>query len=550
MAVSGQPLAAATTPQFAPRVARLGSTEADNSPPNYNAQTSYTMQPGATGQQNPPGSVFNGQVPPGAPQPNAAAAPNFAQPGLSLPPPNNLAPQPSPAQPNYGQPNAVPPNYGQPNYGQPNYAQPNYGQPNYGQPNYGQPGSNPLQYAPGTMVAPTGPMVGPPAGVAPGTLFPPPPNGVLDPGAPPPYYAPPPLVGDVDVYVEETQTGRFMFGVGVNSDAGLTGQIVIDERNFSLGRVPNGFQDFVNGSALRGRGQGFRIEAMPGTNVQRYLLSFSEPYLFDTPISFSVSGFLFDRNYFDWDEQRFGGRVSFGYRLSPDLSLSAAVRGEQVEVTRPRVAGVKDLDNVLGENDLFSGRVSLTYDTRDFPFVPTEGHLFELSYEQVFGSFDYPRVELDMRKYFLLRERPDGSGRHTLAYLARLGFSGSQTPIFENFFAGGYSTIRGFDFRGASPQDGTVTVGGRLMFLGSVEYMFPITADDMLKGVVFCDYGTVEEDFKIESDDYRVALGAGLRISIPAMGPAPIALDFAVPVARENTDDIQNFSFFVGVSRF
>jgi outer membrane protein insertion porin family len=33
------------------------------------------------------------------------------------------------------------------------------------------------------------------------------------------------------------------------------------------------------------------------------------------------------------------------------------------------------------------------------------------------------------------------------------------------------------------------------------------------------------------------------------MGPAPIALDFAVPVAREDTDRIQNFSFFVGFGR-
>jgi len=42
-----------------------------------------------------------------------------------------------------------------------------------------------------------------------------------------------------------------------------------------------------------------------------------------------------------------------------------------------------------------------------------------------------------------------------------------------------------------------------------------------------------------------VTLGAGLRIYIPAMGPAPIALDFGVPVAREDTDRIENFSFFI-----
>ncbi len=127
--------------------------------------------------------------------------------------------------------------------------------------------------------------------------------------------------------------------------------------------------------------------------------------------------------------------------------------------------------------------------------------------------------------------------------------SGEQTPVFENFFAGGYQTLRGFDFRRAVPMVDDIGVGGRLRLLGSVEYLFPITADDMLKGVVFTDYGTVEEGIKIENDDFRVALGLGLRITIPAMGPAPIALDFAVPVAREGTDEIRNFSFFMGLSR-
>ncbi len=54
---------------------------------------------------------------------------------------------------------------------------------------------------------------------------------------------------------------------------------------------------------------------------------------------------------------------------------------------------------------------------------------------------------------------------------------------------------------------------------------------------------------EIHKDDFRVAVGAGLRVAIPAMGPAPIALDLAVPIAREQTDQIQNFSFFVGFGR-
>ena len=355
---------------------------------------------------------------------------------------------------------------------------------------------------------------------------------------------------NIDAFVEEARTGRFMFGVGVNSDAGVTGQIVIDERNFDIMRPPRRWSDFSNGTAFRGAGQGFRIEAMPGSQVQRYMASFTEPYLFDTPISMSLSAFYFDRNFFDWDEQRGGGRMTFGYRLTPDLSLSVSGRAEKVRITNPRVVGVAELDQVVGDNDVFVGQVTLTHDTRDIPFAPTEGHLIELSYQQGFGTFDYPRGDLTFAKYHLVRQRADYSGRHTFSYNAKVGITGSQTPIFENYYAGGFSTIRGFDFRGASPVNGGVIVGGEFRFLGSVEYMFPITGDDMLKGVVFCDFGTVEQDIAIRDENFRVAPGFGLRINIPALGPAPLALDLAFPVARADTDTIQQFSFFFGLGRF
>jgi outer membrane protein insertion porin family len=353
----------------------------------------------------------------------------------------------------------------------------------------------------------------------------------------------------VDVMVEEARTGRFMFGAGINSDAGVTGQITVDERNFDLFGFPRKFSDIWSGEAWRGAGQGFRLEAMPGNRVQRYLVSFTEPYLFSTPVGLNVSGYLFDRGYYDWDEHRVGGRLGLSYRLTPDLSLASSLRMEDVVVSDPRVRGIPALDNVIGSNDLYSARFTLRHDTRDLPFLPTEGHLIEMSFEQAFGEFDYPRGEVDYRRYFLIRERPDGSGRHVLSANLSAGFSGVDTPLFENYFAGGFSTLRGFSFRGASPVVNTVTVGGRFRLLGSFEYMLPLTADDMIRAVAFVDYGTVEEDIAIQADNFRVAPGFGFRISVPALGPAPLAFDFAFPVAKADTDDTQVFSFFFGFGR-
>ncbi|MBM3791412.1 MAG: hypothetical protein FJW35_13845 [Acidobacteria bacterium] len=345
-----------------------------------------------------------------------------------------------------------------------------------------------------------------------------------------------------------------MFSVGINSEAGLIGSIVLDEQNFDWTRCPRSWEDFRNRSAWRGDGQRFRAEAMPGTEVQRYAVTFQEPYLFDTAVSLSLSGFFYDRIFREWSEERVGGRVGLGYQFTHDLSGTIAFRGAKVYLSNPITVGVPELDRALGTSALYGFQGALAHDTRDNAFLATEGHLVELSFEQVIGTYQYPRAEIDLRQYFLLRQHPDGSGRHVVSVSGRAAYTGDDTPIYENYFAGGFSTIRGFRYRGASPVQydvfGTpVTVGGKFMLLGSVEYLFPITADDTLRGVVFCDTGTVLPKIDDWSNKYRISPGFGLRITIPAMGPAPIALDFAFPVSSQPGDRLEAFSFWIGFLR-
>lgn len=361
---------------------------------------------------------------------------------------------------------------------------------------------------------------------------------------------------DFEVLAHEAMTGRMMFGVGVNSDAGMVGQIVLDEQNFDWTRFPRSWEDIRNATAFRGAGQRFRLEAVPGTQLQRYMINFQDPYLFGSNINLGLSGYYYNRSYREWFEQRIGGRVALGYQFAPDLSGSIAYRGAKINITNPIDPTLPDFAEVTGRNLALHGfQASLARDKRDNAFMATEGHLIEMSIEQVIGSFNYPRAEIDLRKYFTLYERPDGSGRHVLSLASRVGYTGDNTPIYEHFYAGGFSSLRGFEFRGASPHvfsaatGGNVFVGGQFQFLASAEYLFPITADDMIRGVVFCDTGTIEPTISDWSNRYRVAPGFGLRVSVPAMGPAPIALDFAFPVCWEPGDRFEVFSFFVGFGR-
>jgi len=347
---------------------------------------------------------------------------------------------------------------------------------------------------------------------------------------------------DLDVFVGETRTGSIQLGGAFNSDNGIVGQLVIDERNFDIRNLPRSFRELWDGTAFRGGGQAFRLELVPGDEVQRYLVSLSEPYLFGTDYSLSVSGYLFDRDFFDWEERRLGGRISIGRRLTPDLSFSFGLRAEDVEIETDRPGISPSLDALIarGNTDLYTFNVGLIRDTRDHPFLATEGSYLALTYTQGFGEFDFPRGDVEYRRFRLLRERPDGSGRHTLSYSTKLGVTGSGTPIYENFFAGGFSTLRGFDFRGAAPLEGGVDgvrVGGEFQWINTIEYLFPITADDMIKGVAFCDFGTVEENVEINSDNFRVAPGVGLRVHVPALGETATG------------DEEQVFSFYIQANR-
>ena len=358
------------------------------------------------------------------------------------------------------------------------------------------------------------------------------------------------------INTHEAMTGRIMFGVGVNSDAGVVGSVVLDEQNFNWAKLPTSWDDISNATAWRGAGQKFRLEAAPGVQVSRYSVTFQEPYMFGTDNSLGLNGYYYNRIYTEYEEYREGGRIAIGRQFNPALSGTVAFRGANVYCTNAIDLTIPSLAEVNNRNcALYGFQVGLTNDRRDNAFLATEGYLVEASFEEVIGSFTYPRAELDMRKYFPLTGRPDGSGRQVLTLSSHVGITGDNTPIYDRFYAGGFSSLRGFAFRGASPSvysasTGTMCyLGGDFELLASAEYMFPITADDMIRGVVFCDTGTVETSINQWHDKYRVAPGFGLRICVPAMGPAPIALDFAFPVCWNPGDEGQLFSFFVGFNR-
>jgi outer membrane protein assembly complex protein YaeT len=351
---------------------------------------------------------------------------------------------------------------------------------------------------------------------------------------------------DVRVRVRETRTGMFALTANVNSDAGVNGSIVVNQRNFDITRIPTSLDDLWAGKAFRGGGQELRLEAMPGTQLQRYSATWREPFFLDSRFGLTASGYYFDRAFLEYTESRVGARTTLDYRFLDDnlwrATLGTRIEGVNISQVN-QFAGPRIRDDA-GRDTLLGLRLGVNRDSRDSFLLPSRGSVLDVGVEQILGSNQFVIGTTEFTHYATLFERKDRSGKQVLANRTQLTAMGANAPVYERAFAGGFRSLRGFNFRGVSPVENGLHVGGTFAWLNTHEYQIPLMANDKLWAVAFCDHGTVDDKFRL--DNYRVSVGAGLRVVVPAMGPLPIALDFAVPLRRQPFDNKQLFSFYVG----
>src|SRR5579883_2425222 len=353
---------------------------------------------------------------------------------------------------------------------------------------------------------------------------------------------------DIRIDVNEANTGSLVFGIGVNSNTGLVGTVVLNERNFDLFNPPTSLQDFLNGTAWRGAGQNLRITAQPGTILQQYMASFTEPYLFDTPNSLTNSIYYRQMYFNEYHEEREGGRITLGRQINRFWNVAVGTRIENVAVNNVPSGAPIDYTSVEGNNFQIGFPITVTRDTRDSLIRPTRGSQIQASYEELTGEFTFGVFNMLYNQFFTTYQRPDGSGRHVLVYRGQFGLASAQTPVYERFFAGGFTTIRGFQWRGVGPNVNGFFTGGDFMLLNSLEYQVPVTANDQIFVVGFVDSGTVSPRIN-QFANYAVSAGFGIRFTVPMLGPVPIALDFGFPIVKPPGDITQVFNFWMGFSR-
>ncbi|MBI2089858.1 MAG: outer membrane protein assembly factor BamA [Deltaproteobacteria bacterium] len=369
---------------------------------------------------------------------------------------------------------------------------------------------------------------------------------------------------DLLVDVKEGPTGTFSIGAGYSSGDQFIFSTSISERN------------------LFGRGQGVNASFDLGTRRQDFILSFTEPYFYDTPLTLGVDAFNAEREFNDFDQRRtgFGVRTSYPLkrlglpflrRLDGDPTyerpryvyhpLIEHMRGGVgYELTRESISNVSSaattaIRDEKGTSWTSSLTPSLSYDSRDHFFSPTEGVFSDLAmkFAGLGGDNSFLKTDARGRWYYSFLKDPRWGGTYTLALGGALGYGAGferrpngkkNLPLFERYFPGGMNSVRGFAERSLGPREGNDVIGGDKQAVLNAEVLFPILEQYGLRGVAFFDTGQAfakSEGFDL--GEFRRSIGVGARWLSPF---GPLRVEFGFPLNKKSGDDTSVVGFSLG----
>ncbi len=386
---------------------------------------------------------------------------------------------------------------------------------------------------------------------------------------------------DVVFNVKETTSGSFTFGFGYSQLAGLTTTLQLSQNNFL------------------GSGNQISVEVQRNVYQQRYSFSFLNPYFTDEGVSLGYNMWWreFDNSDFNtaqYSSTSAAAQAVFGLPLTENDSVSLVFgidRNQILAFPGSSPATVVDYIDAFGQSTFHSWRAELGWarDTRNDFFTPTNGTYHRLSAEVTLpgSTAEYFKLNYEFSKYWPINRALVLNTRLQLGYgdsygsdaiqvicrseggqppIPRKEFSdadcapgttldraliGTGLPFFENFYAGGVRTVRGFRDNTLGPVDfanGSTfrqPIGGAVKTIGSLEMYFPTLLDTPSARVsAFLDVGNVFKDVdSFDAGELRASTGISLLWRAPV---GPISISYAFPLRSEETDDLERLQFTFG----
>ncbi|WP_080485775.1 MULTISPECIES: outer membrane protein assembly factor BamA [Burkholderia cepacia complex] len=196
--------------------------------------------------------------------------------------------------------------------------------------------------------------------------------------------------------------------------------------------------------------------------------------------------------------------------------------------------------------------VSWSRDARDSALMPSRGYYMQASseYGMPVTKTQYYKADVNAQYYYSFARGYVLGFNFQGGYGAGIG--GKPYPIFENYYAGGIGSVRGYETSSLGPRDTKTgdSIGGSKLVVGNIELSIPLPGsgyDRTLRVFTFIDGGNVwgNEGNSTGANGLRYSYGAGLSWISP-IGPLKLSLGF--PIGHHVDDKYQKFQFQIGTS--
>ena len=297
---------------------------------------------------------------------------------------------------------------------------------------------------------------------------------------------------DVIYSVDEQASGTLSASIGYAQDTGLLLGFNLQENNFL------------------GSGNSVGIGINKSTYQDSYSFNYTNPYFTPDGVSSGFSIYSRATDYGELNISTFstdvlGLSVNFGYPLSEISSLRFGVGYEALDISTgffasPEIAVLAPTGNE--QFDLFKLDATLGRSTLNRGLLPTAGGSQSLSMELAAPGSDlsYFKVTLNAQVFLPLPWIRDMS----LRFRTRLGYGEGfgdtdRLPFFENYYAGGFGSVRGFESNSLGPRESSGVInpdpiGGNTLALFGAELILPtpfLPDPRSTQAVLFFDAGNV-----------------------------------------------------------
>ena len=391
---------------------------------------------------------------------------------------------------------------------------------------------------------------------------------------------------DVMYSVEEETTGSVGGNIGY-SDFGLMLGFNLQEQNFF------------------GSGNTVGIGISKNIYSENYNLSYLNPYATKDGVSQGYNLYYRKTDYGEFNVANYlsdsmGFGVQFGYPVTDTQRVNYGLTYDKTDIDIGTMPAREIWDFINAEGNIFetiTAQISWQRVTLNRGIFPTDGSSTVISLSSTIpgGDIDYARLNIRQKYYQPLPKDLVFGFNIELGYLTPFGDT-NETPFFQNFYAGGPRSLRGFESNTLGPRsteapcyefnysEGTcpnlidtdgdgvldlpyynpyanseynkrVSIGGNIKVEGSLQLIFrlPFIEDQRsMRSAFFFDFGNVFSDnckdyqincYKPSVDDLRYSYGVGITW-ITGFGPMSFAI--SKPTNAGQYEETKEFQFTVG----